>query len=185
MMRIASFVRGLLAAALIGVVTTLSSNFISRRLESSGAYGDPERALLWALGWLSLIARQPWFYPVAFIVGGLAAGAWLEWLLRHFDGSRERARKDLGKEMLALAQVVEHKQAGNYRPAFMSYFITAKKMGLWSPTPDQFLSGQGGPEFLLGYLRGVGTLLADGHFREAKRMAADAKRAIGHELTSK
>jgi hypothetical protein len=62
-------------------------------------------------------------------------------------------------------------------PRIASVFLKAKEIGIWTPGLDIY-QRQRGAGLLVAYLRSVGTFLGDGHFKEAKSTALEAKREI-------
>jgi hypothetical protein len=56
--------------------------------------------------------------------------------------------------------------------------LKAKKLKIWVPGPAIY-QHRGEPGLLLGYLRTVGTYLAEGHFKEARAAALQAKTELG------
>jgi hypothetical protein len=128
------------------------------------------------------VTQLPGLTPAALIVTGIAAAVWLDWLLRKLDRSRYRARQRLGTELRDLADNVEFAQArsksewptntNNLVPEIQSAFLKLKALGI--QIPGQNVSQMNSPDFLIDYLRTAGVMLCDGHFDEAKRLAAVA-----------
>lgn len=56
----------------------------------------------------------------------------------------------------------------------MSVFIEAERFGVWAPVGN-FESLKDGGAVLTNYLRIVGTMLKDGHYKQAKIRALQAK----------
>ena len=185
MRRIATWVRVLLLALLgtilVPFVVKLGSSYVSH---------NPERAIGVmgrAIDAISSVAEQSWFYPALFIVGALAAGTWLEWALRRFDGSREAARRSLGYEMTSLARDVIYRQGGSssnwpqniadMHPALRSCWIKAKSFRICVPDLEVLARRTRGADVLVQYLQTVGALLVDGHFAHAKEAAAEFRPA--------
>jgi hypothetical protein len=127
------------------------------------------------------IAEMRWFYPATFILTGLTVGAWLDWLLRAFDGGRAEERKKLGREFLALLQSVENAQEEDPKnwPHNLKRMYgeieacvhAASTYRIWAPGKRIFSHPTGGPYFLTLYLNLIGTLLSKGHFRHARHEA--------------
>ena len=65
----------------------------------------------------------------------------------------------------------------------MSAFIDAEKFGIWAPV-GQLESLKDGGSILVNYLRIVGTLLKDGHFKQAKLRALQAKQYAEQQAIS-
>ena len=57
----------------------------------------------------------------------------------------------------------------------MSVFIQAEKLGLWTASFDELWARPDGGALLANYLKIVGTLLRDGHFKQAKQQALEFK----------
>ena len=111
------------------------------------------------------------------------AGLWVDWLLRKLDRSRAEARKDLGFELLNLAsELAEELERVDpswqrLRPKLMSAFIKARGFGLWAPD-DEVINKGIDLGVLTRYLREVGTMLEEGHLKEAKRIAGRVRTGI-------
>lgn len=184
MLRLASFTRWLLTILFTGIAIPVLADFFKKWGASSGAYDHPGDVWGWIVNSLSTIAQLPWVYPSAFTLGGLVAGVWLDSLLRKLDGSRANERRDLGNEFDNLADAVSNRQR-DFRNAWpnnisdihariVSAFIRAKKCGIWTPGLDLFGRADGA-RFVVTYFKLIGTLLADGHFKEARDAATNAK----------
>lgn len=189
MLRLAGFARWVLLALFLPVVLPVMAEFAKRLVDSLGWYEHPEQAAGWLMGTLTGFAQVPWVFPTALILGGLTAGAWLDWLLRRLDGSRAARRKDIGRELLSLAAMVQSRQDGwhgewpnnihDLWPLTMSIFIKAEQIGIWAPTGQPYeIKAPTGPNILINYLRFVGTMLADGHFTQARKRANQLKGAL-------
>ena len=68
-----------------------------------------------------------------------------------------------------------------YRADILSMFIRTKKAGLWTPGNEIFRI-PAGQAILPNFLKAVGTMLSDGHFSEAKKLALNAKQTIAIEV---
>ena len=135
-----------------------------------GLYDRPREALGTVLNFLLSLAELPWLRNTLLFFGGLAAGFLLKWLLQNLDGSRAKQREALGTEMRILGHDLNLFGA---RPQITSCFIAARKLGLWVPDQHIFTLHVDFAEPLIkDYLLNVGTMLKDGHFREAKQYAA-------------
>jgi hypothetical protein len=171
------------------VVAPVVVDFIKKQPETD----DAIHAVLKSL--LDLI-QHPWLQVAGWIFVGLAAGFWLDWLLRKLDGSRADRRKKLGIDMLKLAHNlsdfagrIDGDPMNAFRPQITSCLTKAEKLGMWKPDnrifsvhPPQAL------DLIMDYLTQVGTMLKDGNFREAKRDAKNSKAAFDkayaqHRLT--
>jgi hypothetical protein len=149
-----------IAITAIGEVT---AHFITQR---------PEEAANVVLRFLLDLSEQAWLRYTAFFFGGLVAGLWLDWFLRKLDSSRTEEIKALGSEMIDLANNLSRvtnptdRGSGQLRPCF----ITAGKLGIWAPD-ERIFSNPRAFGFVRDYLMGVGNMLRDGHFSEAKQYA--------------
>jgi len=65
----------------------------------------------------------------------------------------------------------------------MSAFIEAESFGLWTPV-DHFYDRQDGGNIMVNYLRVIGTMLRDGHFKQAKIRALQVKALVEPEAKS-
>jgi hypothetical protein len=138
---------------------------------------------------IAFIAQLPGMVPAALLITGLTAGVWLDWLMRRIDDSRAKARVAIGEEFLYLASIVDERQQSasidnswpknvwDLRPRLMSVFINAEKFGIWAPV-DQMYDRTDGANIIINYLRIVGTMLADGHFKQARKRALQAKQFV-------
>jgi hypothetical protein len=123
------------------------------------------------------VSATGWFFI------GLMAGLGLDALLKRVDGSRAKARKDLGSEMKRLAYEIERTMPSGtimwpeaFLPRMVSASLKAKNFGLWFPQQDTNVVDV---VATCRYLWLVGTLLFDGHFSQAKaagRLFLDADR---------
>ena len=149
--------------------------------ERIGLYDRPREAASTILNFFLSLGELPWLRTTTLVLGSFVAGVWLDWLLRKFDGSRAKARENLGYEMTDLANAIDNALAlinrfrlPDFTPRLMSAFTTAKQLGLWTPDVRMYER----INLVMDYLRHVGTLLSDGHFAEAKRAARDRKRVF-------
>jgi hypothetical protein len=181
MLKLAQLARFILATVFTAMFVPVVTDMSRRYAEKQGWIEHPEQAAGWLMSVLLAVAQWPWFYPMFALVGGLTAGAWLDWLLRKFDGSREARRRTLGWEMVNLANAVQQEGPNLHyiRPRVTSLFIKIHKARLWHPSYEVFRLPTG---FLPTYLRMVGQLLADGHFREARVHSLQAKEAFEQQL---
>jgi hypothetical protein len=147
----------------------------------------------WAMGWLASFAQVPGIYPSALIATGLVAGVWIDWFLKRVDGSRARRRELLGLKYCSLAydvagqldsSIVQWPQNIHHlRPALMSAFIEAEGFGVWAPV-NELDAIEAGGVIMVNYLRVVGTMLEDGHFRQAKMRALEVKNFVAQQSKS-
>ena len=138
MQRFSTWARWILAIlAIVGaIVKDIVVDFIKKQPETD----DAIHAVLKFL--LDLI-QHPWLQVAGWIFVGLAAGVWLDWLLRKLDGSRADRRKNLGYEMLKLHD--DFDELGNAlrdpmrakATEIRSCFVSAKKIGMWAPDYDR------------------------------------------------
>jgi hypothetical protein len=179
MQRLSAAARWIGVSVLLPILIPLAVHFIEQQPpETAGA----------VLKFLLNLAEQTWLRVIALVLGGFVAGLWLDWLLRKFDGSRAEARENLGIEMEKIGRDMrEEMNSGRTvllraSPRLNSCFTKARKVGLWVPDA-RIMKAQplliNRIEYLLvEYLLHVGTLLSDGHFKEAKREASQHKDAF-------
>ncbi len=138
-------------------------------------------------------AQSPWVQGSALFFGGLALGLWMDWLFRKFDGSRATNLSLLGYSMKELGIDIGNASAGYgfvwpdhihmHRADLMALFIKLRNAGIAVPSSDVFKM-RSGANILANYLHGVGTLLSEGHFKEAKAMALDALRVVEADIAA-
>jgi hypothetical protein len=179
MQRLSAWARGIALGFFTLFILPLVGKVLDHMAENYGLY-DRE-ALPNIINAFVSLAEQTWLRVTALVLGGFVAGLWLDWLLRRLDRFRAETRENLGIEMTILAHDIDNALAlsarfpiQDFSPRLMSAFIKARQVGLW--TPD--VSNYGPLNLVMDYLRHVGTLLSDGHFREAKRVALQRKEAF-------
>jgi hypothetical protein len=175
MLKIAPLARWLLLAILVAVCVPIATDMFVRW------YDRPLAAGGWVITNLLAAGQSPWLFPAALVIAGLTAGTWIDWLFRRLDSSRAAARVEVGNELLRLAAKVAARQEGvrnewpanvhDLRPSIMSAFIRVEQLGIWAPV-DQPYGLLDGAKVLVNYLQLVGTMLADGHFRQARKRAS-------------
>jgi hypothetical protein len=173
MQRLSAWAGGI-ALALLG--SQFALEIFKQVAERIGLYDRPREAADTVLNFFLSLAELPWLRTTTLVLCAFVAGLWLDWLLRKFDGSRAKARENLGYEMMNLAHDIDNALAlvdrfrlQDFSPRLISAFIKAKQVGLWTPDVRMPLN------VVMPYLRHVGTLLSDGHFAEAKQAALQAK----------
>jgi hypothetical protein len=179
MQRFSAWARWVGAGVFTIFVIPIALEFAKHLAENIGLYDRPREAAGTVLNFFLSLAKLPWLRVTALVLAGFVVGLWLDWLLRNFDGSRAKARANLGYEMMNLAHDIDNALAlvdrfrlPDFSPRLMSAFIKAKQVGLW--TPDVRMP----PNVVMAYLRHVGKLLSDGHFAEAKQAALECKEAF-------
>ena len=182
MQRLSAWARWIGAGIFTIFVIPIAVEFVKRVAENIGLYDRPREAAGNILNFFLSLGELPWLRTTTLVLGSFVAGVWLDWLLRKFDGSRAKARENLGYEMTNLANEIDNALAlinrfrlPDFTPRLMSAFTTAKQLGLWTPDVRMYER----INLVMDYLRHVGTLLSDGHFAEAKRAARDRKRVFG------
>jgi hypothetical protein len=181
MVRIATFFKWAIVALWTAVALPVLIDLFKKWLDRNGAFDHPEN---WAMNGLASVAQIPGVYPAALLLTGLLAGAWIDWLLRKFDGQRTRKRHQLGEEFKVLARHLSGKVNSfhgewpvcvhDYRPRLMSAFINAESFGIWAPVNELYERADGAA-IMINYLSIVGTMLSDGHFKQAKLRAKQAR----------
>jgi hypothetical protein len=135
------------------------------------------------MGWVASFAQLPGLSVGMLIVTGVLVGAWVDWLLRKFDGSLASRRETLGLRFCNMAHSIEDRlrfdtrwslNIHDLKPALMSLFIDAEGFGIWAPV-DELYERQDGAAIMVNYLRIVGTMLKDGHFQQAKKRALQVR----------
>jgi hypothetical protein len=186
MARVASFFKWFA----LTVWSLLIAPFILHAWNGALDRGDvTSHPLDFAMGWLASFAQVPGVYVGALIATGVVVGAWIDWLLRKFDGSRSADRKNLGSRFCNLAHNIENRfqyqgewpsNIHDLVPNLMSAFIEAEWFGLWTPV-DQLYSCPDGGTILVNYLRIVGVMLRDGHFEQAKKRALQTRAFVAQQ----
>jgi hypothetical protein len=138
--------------------------------------------------YVNWFANLPGMFHASLIATGLVTGVFADWFFRRIDGSRADRRIALGYRFNSLSESVEARLRNNmYQPdnphrnqwhpfvhdlvpSITSAFITARKFGIWTPSSDIYQRNNAG-FVLMNYLDHVGTLLKDGHFKQAKEYA--------------
>ncbi|WFU42619.1 hypothetical protein QA640_09240 [Bradyrhizobium sp. CB82] len=142
-------------------------------------------------GWVTWLAGLPGIHAGSLLFTGLVVGVWVDWILRRIDGSRADDRRALGVRFCNLAHTIEDRFRCDDRwpsnivsviPNITSAFIEADKYGVWTPADTLYENPNGG-NLMVYYLLHVGTLLRDGHFREARVHSLQAK-ALASQSTS-
>jgi hypothetical protein len=124
-----------------------------------------------------------WAVYATFVFGGLTAGIWFDWLLRRIDGSRQKARKDIGLRMIHMGANVINRggrwphNVDDYVANLRSTFLHLNGFRIWAPD-DRMYQLRDGQSFLANYLRTVGQLLWEDHFDEAKKAALEARTVL-------
>ena len=157
---------------------------------------QPQEAANWALKFLHAVLKflhdlteQTWFLVTASLLVGFVAGFLVKWLLQKRDGSRTKQRKALGFEMRSLGGHLRLSQLPIYedRPQIMSCLATARKFRILVPDERVFEISKRAENLIMeypirnliaDYLAHVGTMLKDGHFKEAKQEAVNSKAAF-------
>jgi hypothetical protein len=161
---------------------------------------QPQETTNVVLKFLFYLGEQAWLRITALILLGFVAGLWVDWLLRKLDKTRDDERKVLGGEMANFGETLALiKDLRQHTPKIISYFISARKFGIWAPddrifsiltdrlksairengsymTPTKsVLDYMTLEDMIKDYLKQVGTMLRDGHFREARQYAINSK----------
>jgi hypothetical protein len=167
MQRFSAWARWIVTVIFIPILMTaigeVTARFITRR---------PEEAANVVLRFLLDLSEQAWLRYTAFFFGGLVAGLWLDWLLRKLDSSGTKEIKALGSGMIDLANNLSRMTNPIDRGGsqLRLYFIIARKLGIWAPD-ERIFNNPRAFGFVRDYLMGVGNMLHDGHFSEAKQYA--------------
>ena len=161
-------------------------------LESMGVYKSPD-AFFGVMNLVATLGQNYWVQMIALGLGTLTLGAWLDWIARKFDDDESQELRGLGWEFQLLANQASRAQNNfpsqwpqnvhSLQANLLSTFLSAQNFGLW--VPGQEIYQQPNPEPLINYLKLVGALLHNGHFRQAKEMALRAKQVLetGGQLT--
>jgi hypothetical protein len=133
---------------------------------------QPQETTNLVLTFLFALSEQTWLRYTACFLGGLVAGLWLDWFLRKLGSSRAKEIMVLGSGMIDLARTLESiRDPMSYGSAQLrSCFMTTRKLGIWAPD-DRIFDNPLAYGFVRDYLMGVGNMLHDGHFSEAKQYA--------------
>jgi hypothetical protein len=179
MQRFSAWVRKIALGVLTLFVLPIAVEFLKHIAEKVGLYDRPGDAVDTILNFFLSLAELPWLRITALALGAFVAGLWLDWLLRKLDDTRADERKVLGNDMIVLADNLEEltfpMQQG--KPSITSCFASARKLGIWAPDDRVFLDlpSDRATDLIVNYLRQVGTMLKDGHFRKAKQDAKKSK----------
>jgi len=171
MQRFSTWARWIATVILVAVVTITRDvvvDFIKRQPETDDAIHAVLKFLLY-------LAQQPWLHTVGWIFVGLVAGLWLDLLLRKLDGSRADERKMLGAEMARYGNYLGQPSSMPDSAKIKSYFHSARDFGIWAPDEVNINRAE---KLITEYLMNVGTMLRDGHFKQAKRYAKESKAAF-------
>jgi hypothetical protein len=178
MQRFSAWVRWIVSAIWVTVVTPVFTGVVTDFIKQ-----QPRETTNVVLEFLLNLSEQTWFRVSALLLTGFVAGLWIDWLLRKL--SRADERKELGNDMLT----VNYDLSGVRNPmvrgaaALKSCFITAKKLGIWTPDRGIFeIPSKQAYGTISNYLNAVGVLLSDGHFAEAKQVARNFEAAFASLL---
>ena len=167
---IATAILVVVGAIFTGVVFPVVSDFIKQQPQ------DSLKLLHAVLKFLQDLSEQTWLRITVSLLVGFVAGLWVDWLLRKLDRSRADERKNIGTDMVTLARNLSNlRDIHQGYPQIMSCFIAARKLGIWAPDQRIFNVPD---KLIIDYLSNVGTMLWDGHFREAKQEAVQSKAAF-------
>jgi hypothetical protein len=175
MQRFSTWARYIFTAILVPILIPVATHFIEEQ---------PRETANAVLKFLFDLSEQTWLRITALSLGCFVAGLWVQWLLQKLDRSRVDERKALGTEMVNLGDKLSVLTDPMYpaRPQIMSCFTTAKKLGIWEPgqrvskiRADNLIMEYPMRQAITDYLMDVGTMLEDGHFKEAKQHAKSRK----------
>jgi hypothetical protein len=177
--------RWLLAFGVALVLTALFQPFLDHFLESIGWFKAPGVAVATAVNWLERLVGVTAFPWVAASVFGLAAGAWLDSILRRLDGRYPMGKKAkaraLAPDLQMLALQIDQATRGIYP-------VTGRFPGLFSEveiaisnlvalgfTKEDFEPGQVSPDRALkrvaAQFKFLAPLLRNGDIDKAKAIA--------------
>jgi hypothetical protein len=122
---------------------------------------------------LLALGQQRWFKFALVFLTGIVIGVSLESLNRKSDEKKAFELRSLGIKFRSLSDHIKVRTASlgwpdnarDLKPAILSAFISAKKIGLW--VPNEHVYQLPDASFLCEYFRSVGKLLEDGHFDKA------------------
>jgi hypothetical protein len=166
---------------------------IKRWADRNGYLDDPSKGLQWALTTVASLTEWWWFYYALCFFVGLILGLWLDRLMRVRSNKRSAKSESVGHDMQELAHIIR-KQGGrslavwpdcfnSYASRVSSVLISAKALGLWTPTGDALRLEDDG-FFLHQYFDFVGRMLVDGHIKQAKQLASDLSGAFQEQLNA-
>jgi len=171
---------------LVPVIVEVLKNWVKKW----SGYDDPSGALGAAINTVGNLANLWWLQWIVVFLSGLLLGLWIEKIAKQFQAADKNKSMVLGIHMQRMGdRVVENTQRslnswpanlGIPRAELISLFIRIEQAGLWFPSNRIFEIERGGA-FLANYFVNVGTLLADGHFKQAKQMADSAKTQLETE----
>jgi hypothetical protein len=185
----AKALRWLLVGLFLLLLLPVAQEFVIELVREQGLYANPSEKLGGWLGYVEMIAYIPGFYGVLIFVGGLTLGAWVDTLLRRFDANRRLDKvRDLGQKSLLISNsikmVIDNFYSNELPPYIFaeirSLLVDYHKMGIPAPKLDH-LSAQGKLDASRPFFSHVGPLLRDGHFKEAKQVAAKLAKKINED----
>jgi hypothetical protein len=163
MQRFSTWVRYIFTAIFIPIVIAVAAHFIEEQ---------PQETANVVLKFLSDLWEQTWFRLTALSLCCFVAGLWVDWLLRKWDGSRAKQREALGAEMAKYGNYLGQFGSVPDSAKINSYFHSAREFGIWAPDEVNINRAE---KLIVDYLKNVGTLLRDEHFRQAKQYAKASK----------
>src|SRR5262245_40531376 len=107
MQRLSTWARWLGAGVVTIFVIPIAVDILTHESEKVGMYERPGEIAGTVLNFFLSLAELPWLRTTALVLGSFVAGVWLDWLLRKFDGSRAKARENVGIEMMNLAHDID------------------------------------------------------------------------------
>jgi hypothetical protein len=130
---------------------------------------------------LLALGQRRWFEFALVFLTGIVIGVSLEWLNRKSAEKKAFELRSLGTKFRSLSDHIKARTASSgwpdnvrdLKPAILSAFISARKIGLW--VPNEHVYQLPDASFLCEYFRSVGKLLEDGHFDTANSEALSWK----------
>jgi hypothetical protein len=174
-----------IGAALVAVAVALglgplSAEMLRNWMSNNGYLEHPEVGIAWLISTIASVTKFASFYWVLSIAIG-AAIAWICYsAISAYLNRRTDNRQKLARKMILLAAGIKQRQGRNtrgwpdnvkdIRPRIDGCIIDAKKQGL-SSLPQGVFERLDGVIFVHDYFHHVGTLISEGHWKEAKEHA--------------
>lgn len=165
------------------VLTALIQPHLVALLDSLGWF-EPNVSAVNARNWMEFLIGSTAFPWVAGTIIGFCAGVWLDWALRsraRRHPSKRQQLNRLGERSIRISNnLLERSENSDHRNTFDAFTkpdvkslrLDLEKRGFEFPERPKNLPERHANLLLIYWLREVGTLLRDGHFKEAKREAA-------------
>jgi hypothetical protein len=164
----------------------LAAEITRRWAERNGYIDHPEKGIGWVLSILGAVTEFPWFYPAVAFMTGVLIGLFVDSILRRFDGSRRWQRVRLGQSMVSMSDMIAGRLHTNlnswlhnifdFRADLASLFVKLSRAG-FDLSLNALMRRDDDGVLLVNYLKYVGSMLSDGHFKQAEEAAQEVELA--------